>query len=86
MCTTAAGLSGAVDSNALVITAGIAEIVAGSIAMGLGGYLSGETEVEHYDAELKREYWEVEHLPEREKIEIKEIFAEKMRKINLNCN
>ncbi|AXE17663.1 iron transporter [Runella rosea] len=72
----AAGLSGAVDSNALVITAGIAEIVAGSIAMGLGGFLAGQTEVEHYDAEFKREYWEVDHLPEREKAEIKEIFAD----------
>lgn len=72
----AAGLSGAVDSNALVVTAGIAEIVAGSIAMGLGGFLAGQTEVEHYDAELKREYWEVDHLPEREKAEIKELFAE----------
>jgi vacuolar iron transporter family protein len=72
----AAGLSGAVDSNALVVTAGIAEIVAGSIAMGLGGFLAGQTEVEHYDAEQKREYWEVDHLPEREKAEIKEIFAD----------
>lgn len=72
----AAGLSGAVDNNTLVVTAGIAEIVAGSIAMGLGGYLAGQTEVEHYDAELKREYWEVDHLPEREKAEIKVIFAD----------
>lgn len=72
----AAGLSGAVDSNALVVTAGIAEIVAGSIAMGLGGFLAGQTEVEHYDAEQKREYWEVEHLREREIAETKEIFAE----------
>ena len=44
----AAGLSGAVHSNTVVITAGIAEIVAGSIAMGLGGYLAGKTEQEHY--------------------------------------
>ncbi|MFN8343885.1 MAG: VIT1/CCC1 transporter family protein [Spirosomataceae bacterium] len=72
----AAGLSGAVDSNALVVTAGIAEIVAGSIAMGLGGFLAGQTEVEHYDAEQKREYWEVDHLREREITETKEIFAE----------
>ena len=43
----AAGLSGAVDSNTIVITAGIAEIVAGCIAMGLGGYLAGKTEQEH---------------------------------------
>ena len=72
----AAGLSGAVDSNALVVTAGIAEIVAGSIAMGLGGFLAGQTEVEHYDAEQKREYWEIENLRQREIDETKEIFAE----------
>lgn len=72
----AAGLSGAVDNNTLIVTAGIAEIVAGSIAMGLGGYLAGQTEVEHYDAEVKREYWEVDNLPEREKAEIKELFAD----------
>lgn len=72
----AAGLSGAVDSNAIVLTAGFAEIVAGSIAMGLGGFLAGKTEVEHYQNELKREYYEVEHLPEREKSEIMEIFED----------
>lgn len=71
----AAGLSGAVDSNAIVITAGIAEIIAGSIAMGLGGYLAGKTEADHYASELKREYDEVEHLPEREKQEVREILA-----------
>jgi VIT1/CCC1 family predicted Fe2+/Mn2+ transporter len=70
----AAGLSGAVQSNAVVITAGIAEIVAGSIAMGLGGYLSGKTEQEHYQSELSREYDEVDHLPEVEKSEVREIF------------
>ncbi len=72
----AAGLSGAVNSNAIVITAGIAEIVAGCIAMGLGGYLAGKTEQEHYDSELKREYDEVERVPEREMQEVKEIFAD----------
>ncbi len=72
----AAGLSGAVDSNSIVITAGIAEIVAGSIAMGLGGYLAGKTEQEHYENELKREYEEVERVPEREIEEVKEVFAE----------
>ncbi|MEI6853075.1 MAG: VIT1/CCC1 transporter family protein [Bacteroidota bacterium] len=71
----AAGLSGAVQSNSIVITAGIAEIVAGSIAMGLGGYLAGKTEQEHYAGELKREYDEVEHLPDVEKAEVREIFA-----------
>jgi VIT1/CCC1 family predicted Fe2+/Mn2+ transporter len=72
----AAGLSGAVQSNAVVITAGIAEIVAGSIAMGLGGYLAGKTEQEHYQNELKREYAEVEAIPEKEKDEIKLVFAQ----------
>jgi vacuolar iron transporter family protein len=72
----AAGLSGAVQHNAIVITAGIAEIVAGSIAMGLGGYLAGKTEQEHYQTELKREYEEVEDIPEEEKKEVKLVFAE----------
>jgi VIT1/CCC1 family predicted Fe2+/Mn2+ transporter len=71
----AAGLSGAVQSNAVVITAGIAEIVAGSIAMGLGGYLAGKTAQEHFQSELKREYNEVENIPEQEKGEVKIIFA-----------
>jgi len=72
----AAGLSGAVDSNSIIITAGIAEIVAGSIAMGLGGFLAGKTEQEHYANELKREYDEVERLPEKELEEVREVFAE----------
>lgn len=72
----AAGLSGAVSNNAIVITAGIAEIAAGSIAMGLGGYLAGRTEVEHYNAELKREAMEVEVVPEKEKQEVRDVFAD----------
>jgi vacuolar iron transporter family protein len=72
----AAGLSGAVSSNTIVITAGIAEIVAGCIAMGLGGYLAGKTEQEHYQSELKREYDEVENEREKEIAEVKEVFAE----------
>ncbi|GAA3930980.1 VIT1/CCC1 transporter family protein [Hymenobacter algoricola] len=72
----AAGLSGAVDSSALVITAGLAEIVAGSIAMGLGGYLAGRTEVEHYDAELAREHREVQEVPEVERAEVRDLLAE----------
>jgi predicted membrane protein (TIGR00267 family) len=71
----AAGLSGAISSSALIVTAGIAEIVAGSIAMGLGGFLAGRTEVDHYNSELKREYNEVEQVPEQEKAEVKEVFA-----------
>jgi VIT1/CCC1 family predicted Fe2+/Mn2+ transporter len=72
----AAGLSGAVDSNSVIITAGVAEIVAGCIAMGLGGYLAGKTEQEHYENELKREYQEVERVPEREMEEVREVFAD----------
>jgi vacuolar iron transporter family protein len=72
----AAGLSGAVNNNNIIITAGIAEIVAGSIAMGLGGYLAGRTEIDHYNSELKREYDEVERVPEKELEEIKEVFAD----------
>lgn len=72
----AAGLSGAVYSNGIVITAGIAEIVAGSIAMGLGGYLAGKTEQEHFQSELKKEYYEIETVPDKEKDEIKQVFAE----------
>jgi VIT1/CCC1 family predicted Fe2+/Mn2+ transporter len=72
----AAGLSGAVQHNSIVITAGIAEIVAGSIAMGLGGYLAGKTEQEHFQAELKREYEEIDEIPEEEKKEVRLIFAQ----------
>ncbi|MFA6082721.1 VIT1/CCC1 transporter family protein [Mucilaginibacter sp.] len=71
----AAGLSGAISSSGIVVTAGIAEIVAGSIAMGLGGFLAGRTESDHYNSELKREYDEVERVPEQEKAEVKEVFA-----------
>jgi predicted membrane protein (TIGR00267 family) len=72
----AAGLSGAVNSSGIVVTAGIAEIVAGSIAMGLGGFLAGKTEADHYKSELQREYDEVERVPEQEKQEVMEVFAE----------
>ncbi|MDB5142326.1 MAG: iron transporter [Mucilaginibacter sp.] len=72
----AAGLSGAVASSGIVVTAGIAEIVAGSIAMGLGGFLAGKTEADHYASELKREYDEVERVPEEEKMEVMKVFAD----------
>jgi VIT1/CCC1 family predicted Fe2+/Mn2+ transporter len=71
----AAGLSGVVDNTSLIIVAGLAEIAAGSIAMGLGGYLAGKTEIDHYNSELKREYNEVENLPDVEKNEVKLFFA-----------
>jgi len=70
----AAGLSGAVSTTSLIVIAGIAEIAAGSIAMGLGGYLAGKTEIDHYNSELKREYEEVETVPHKEKEEVKEFF------------
>ncbi len=72
----AAGLSGAVVSSGIVIIAGIAEIAAGSIAMGLGGYLAGKTKQDHYNSELKREYDEVERVPEMEKQEVRDFFKE----------
>lgn len=72
----AAGLSGAVSSTAIIITAGLAEVAAGAIAMGLGGYLAGKTEVDHYNSELKREKREVEVVPEMEKQEVRDVFAE----------
>jgi VIT1/CCC1 family predicted Fe2+/Mn2+ transporter len=72
----AAGLSGAVTSSGLIITAGLAEIVAGSIAMGLGGYLAGRTEVEHYEAEQARERREVREVPDVERAEVDELLAE----------
>jgi VIT1/CCC1 family predicted Fe2+/Mn2+ transporter len=71
----ATGLSGAVDSTSIIVIAGIAEVAAGSIAMGLGGYLSGKTEQDHYNNELKREYHEVDTLRHVEIKETKEFFA-----------
>jgi VIT1/CCC1 family predicted Fe2+/Mn2+ transporter len=73
----AAGLSGAVgDHVSLIWIAGIAEVAAGSIAMGLGGYLAGKTEIDHYNSELKKEYWELEHKREREIQEVRDVFLE----------
>jgi len=72
----AAGLTGAMQNNSIIVTAGLAEIVAGSIAMGLGGYLAGKTEIDHYDSELKREYYEVEVFPDKEREEVREVFRE----------
>lgn len=72
----AAGLSGAVTESSIILTAGVAEIIAGSIAMGLGGYLAGTTQVNHYNAELKREYFEVDEFPEKEKQEVRDVFKD----------
>lgn len=70
----AAGLSGAVSSTEIVVVAGLAEISAGAIAMGLGGYLAARTDAQHYHAERSREAHEVEYLAERERREVAEIF------------
>jgi VIT1/CCC1 family predicted Fe2+/Mn2+ transporter len=70
----AAGLSGAVDKTSIVITAGLAEIAAGSIAMGLGGYLAARTDAEHYVSERAREVRETIEIPEEERREVAEIF------------
>jgi VIT1/CCC1 family predicted Fe2+/Mn2+ transporter len=72
----AAGLSGAVDAASIVITAGLAEIAAGSIAMGLGGYLAARTDAEHYALERAREEREVVELPEVEAAEVALVFRE----------
>ena len=72
----AAGLSSIAVGNGIIVTAGVAEIIAGSIAMGLGGYLAGKTEVDHYNSELKREYREIKEFYEVEKREVREIFAQ----------
>jgi len=70
-----AGISGAVESNHIIITAGIAEICAGAISMGLGGYLAGKTEEEHYYNEMRREYHEIKTVPEEEKQEVRDALA-----------
>jgi len=72
----AAGLSGAVMGSGLVVTAGLAEIAAGSIAMGLGGYLAAKGDAEHYEREYRREHKEVAEIPEEEKKEVAAIFRE----------
>ncbi|WP_336784615.1 VIT1/CCC1 transporter family protein [Paenibacillus sp. MMO-177] len=72
----AAGLSGSVTGTKIVVIAGLAEIAAGSIAMGLGGYLAARTEQEHYENELERERREIVELPEFEKEEVAEVLRE----------
>jgi VIT1/CCC1 family predicted Fe2+/Mn2+ transporter len=70
----AAGLSGAVQVTAVIVTAGLAEIAAGSIAMGLGGYLAARTDAEHYESERQREITETEEVPEVEAEEVADVF------------
>jgi VIT1/CCC1 family predicted Fe2+/Mn2+ transporter len=71
----AAGLTGAIESTGIIVTAGIAEIAAGSIAMGLGGYLAARGQAEHYASERSREQSEVREKPAAEEAEITAIFA-----------
>jgi len=70
----AAGLSGAVTSTRLITIGGLAEIAAGSIAMGLGGYLAARGDAEHYDQEKAREYREIKEIPEEEVAEVRRVF------------
>ena len=70
----AAGLSGAVDATHIIITAGLAEVAAGSIAMGLGGYLAARTDAEHYESELARERREIVEVPAVEEEEVAAVF------------
>jgi VIT1/CCC1 family predicted Fe2+/Mn2+ transporter len=69
----AAGLSGAVAASHIVVTAGLAEVAAGSIAMGLGGYLAARSDAEHYASELAREEQEIVEMPEAEAKEVSDI-------------
>lgn len=71
----AAGLSGTIGDAFVVVVAGLAEMVAGGISMGLGGYLAGRSEVDTYRAELERERSEVRDAPQAEVQEVRQIFA-----------
>ena len=70
------GLAGAVNPNSIIVTAGLAEIAAGSIAMGLGGYLAAKSDAEHYAKEREREKREVAEIPHEEMKEVAEVFEE----------
>jgi VIT1/CCC1 family predicted Fe2+/Mn2+ transporter len=70
----AAGLTGAISSAGIIVTAGLAEIAAGSIAMGLGGYLAAKSDAEHYAKEREREHREVKEIPEEEMREVAQVF------------
>jgi VIT1/CCC1 family predicted Fe2+/Mn2+ transporter len=72
----AAGISGAIASTHIVVTAGLAEVAAGSIAMGLGGFLAAKGDAEHYQSELRREESEILQVPEREAQEIVDLFKD----------
>src|ERR1700724_492226 len=69
----AAGLSGAVEASTIIITAGLAEVAAGAIAMGLGGYLAARTDAEHFASERAREELETKEMPDKEAAEVADI-------------
>src|ERR1700676_2939079 len=69
----AAGLSGAVEATGIIITAGLAEVAAGAIAMGLGGYLAARTDAEHFVSERAREEQETKEMPEKEAAEVADV-------------
>jgi vacuolar iron transporter family protein len=69
----AAGLYGAVESSGIIVTAGLAEVAAGAIAMGLGGYLAARTDAEHFTSERAREERETTEMPEKEAAEVAEV-------------
>jgi VIT1/CCC1 family predicted Fe2+/Mn2+ transporter len=71
----AAGISGAIAQTHLVVTAGFAEIAAGSIAMGLGGYLAAKSDRDHFHSEQKREEEEIKQMPQAESQEIVDLFG-----------
>src|SRR5580704_17734421 len=71
----AAGISGAIAASHIVVTAGIAELAAGGISMGLGGYLAVRSDVDHYENERRHEYEETNDVPDEERREIEAIFA-----------
>ena len=70
----AAGISGAIAVSHIIVTAGVAELAAGGISMGLGGYLAARTDYEHYGSERAREFAEVREIPEEESREVSKIF------------
>jgi VIT1/CCC1 family predicted Fe2+/Mn2+ transporter len=76
----AAGLSGGLANQeaatSIIVTAGLAEVAAGSIAMGLGGYLAARTDAEHYASEQAREERETEEMPAQEEAEVAGIFRD----------
>jgi VIT1/CCC1 family predicted Fe2+/Mn2+ transporter len=72
----AAGLSGAINDSSIVVTAGLAEVAAGAIAMGLGGFLAAKSDSDHYQSEREREWREIKEIPEAERREVREVFSQ----------